>query len=111
MTLNGSDAYLPVHDDSPFVIVFDGTQCGESWFLEWTDAEPVDCYIFENGNVFLVPERNVLTKRKRRKTLFEHLTKIPSFKVQIVIEEPGKPLAIFVNWQYYIVHPCRFVHT
>ena len=29
----------------------------------------------------------------------------------IEINEPGKPLAIFVNRQYYIVHPSRFVHT
>ena len=49
MHLNGSDAYLPVHNDSPFIIVVGGAKCGKSKFIERAYAEPfqddVDRYV------------------------------------------------------------------
>ena len=78
MTLNGSDAYLSVHDDSPFVIVFGGTQCGKSRFIERAYAEPcqddIDWYV----DIFLIVIRNVLAKTKVWEATFKHSAKFPS---------------------------------
>ena len=115
MTLNGSIAYDFVNDDPPTILVcnriFRGPQNGETWFIEWTDAEPFDCYIFANGDVLPVPLCNVLTKWGCRKTLLKHFTKTLSFEVLHKVKEPCKPLAIFMDRPHNSVHPCcLFTH-
>ena len=111
MTLNGSDAYLPANDDSPFISVFGGAQCGKSRSTKRAYAEPFeddgDWYV----NISPIVIRNMLTQGKFGEATLEHTTKVPSFEMMIEVYKPSKPLSELKQRPYNVVHPIGFVHT
>ena len=89
MTLNGSDAYLPVHDDSPFCIAFGSAQCGISRFFERTNTNQLYGDINWNVDIFQVCIGNVLTDWEVRKAGFKQPAKMPCPEMMIEVHEPS----------------------
>ena len=111
MALNGSDAYLPVHNNSPFFSVFGGTQSGKCRFIKRADAVPsqdnIDWYV----DIFPIIIRNVRTNKKIKEAALKHSTKFPCPEIMIEVYEPSEPLSELRHWPYHILHPIALVNA
>ena len=104
MALNGSDAYLPVHNDSPLVTAFGCSQCCKSKFTERADTEPLQDDIDRHVDIFQIFIRNVPKDMKIWKACFKHSAKMPCLEMMIEVYEPSEPLRELRHWPYYILH-------
>ena len=89
MSLNCSDAYSPVNDDSPLITAFGGAQCCESRSTKRAYAEPSQDDIDRYDDIFPIVIRNVLTKRKIREAALKHSAKSSGPEIMIEVYEPS----------------------
>ena len=86
MVLNGNDAYHSVNDGTPLCVVFSGTQCSISTFLNKANTKLLEGDIDWYVDVFQVCINDVLPQLKNV-AHFKHSAKFPRPEVMVEMQE------------------------